>query len=29
MIESVGLQPLDIFSVNSKVNYAKFSFVAP
>jgi Methyltransferase domain len=29
LIKSVGLQPLDISAVNSKVNYATFSFVAP
>lgn len=29
LIESVGLRPLDISSVTSKVNYATFSFVAP
>lgn len=29
MIERAGLRPLDISGVNSKVNYAKFSFVAP
>lgn len=29
LIKSVGLQPVNISSVNSKVNYAMFSFVAP
>ena len=29
LIESAGLRPLDICAVNSKVNYATFTFVAP
>ena len=29
LIKSVGLQPLDISGLNSEVNYATFSFVAP
>ena len=29
LIKSVGLHPLDISRVNSKVNYATFSFAAP
>jgi cyclopropane fatty-acyl-phospholipid synthase-like methyltransferase len=29
MINSVGLEPLDISALNSSVNYATFSFVAP
>jgi hypothetical protein len=29
LIKSVGLEPLDISALNSKVNYATFSFVAP
>jgi cyclopropane fatty-acyl-phospholipid synthase-like methyltransferase len=29
LINSVGLQPLDISALNSEVNYATFSFVAP
>ncbi len=29
LLASVGLQPLDISAVNSNVNYATFSFLAP
>ena len=29
LIKSVGLRPLDISALNTKVNYARFSFVAP